>query len=175
MTHANNDDAAERQALRELVGESSIVSIDEAKGNPRFALPLEFHALWRSQDGAVPHQEAFKPGLIEPALMPKLAIMDVLDGGADYRWRFYGTVHVDHFGADLTGTTCSQIETANPATGIIRTLYNVVMKRQDAVFFLLNYLSQDHVIKRATGVMMPLSDDAGETTRLIGVMDWFSA
>ncbi len=162
-----------REMLRELVGEFDVVSTDTALATPHFEKPAILYRLWRSWPGKTPHYANIKPGAVDPEMMPYTVIMDVLDSGKDYRFRFYGTVHVAHFGGDLTGMTISEVEKANPASKVIRELYDKVLEKNNAVFFHLNYLSRQHVVKRATGVMMPLSDDSGNTVRLVGNMYWF--
>lgn len=169
----SDDSEFSRELLRQLVGKFEVVSKSEAINSSRFATSSQLFSLWQSLPGDPPQFALFKPGTIDPALLPKTVLMDVLDNGRDYRFRVYGTVHVTHFGADLTGLPLSEVEKANPAASVIRELYNMVMEQRDAIFFKLDYLSHNDVVKRATGVMMPLSDENSDIVRLFGGMDWF--
>ncbi len=163
-----------REVLRNLAGKFEIVSADAAATSARFDIPNQLYALWRSLPETPPNFSHFKPGIVDPAILPNSVLMDVLGGGKDYKFRVYGTAHVTHFGADLTGRTVSDVEKVNPASKVIRQVYDMVLAERDAVFFTLDYLNRNDVIKRATGVMLPLAGDDGKINRLYGGMDWFS-
>ena len=161
-----------REELRELVGRSEIVSPEFAAASPHFSRAVAFHALWQARGAALPLASDFRLGVIDPEFLPNCSLCDVMSGG-DYSFRFYGSTHVAHFGADLTGLTCSQIEAANPRAKIIRQLYDAVLHKRDAVFFALNYLNDSDVVKRAAGVSLPLAGDDGAVTELLTFMDWY--
>ncbi len=163
-----------REVLRNLAGKFEIISANAASASTRFDIPNQLYALWQKLPGTPPHFSHFKPGTVDPAILPNSVLIDVLGTGKDYRFRFYGTAHVTHFGADLTGLTVSEVEKINPASKVIRQVYDMVMTSHGAVFFTLDYLNRNDVVKRATGVMLPLADDDGIISRLYGVMDWFS-
>ncbi len=162
-----------KEVLRQLVGRSETVSTEDALSSVRFATSTKLYNLWQTLPGHPPQHAAFSLGALSPELLPKMVVIDVLRHGEDYRFRFYGSTHVAHFGGDLTGLTTRDVEKAVPASNVIRQLYDHVLALKDAVFFRLTYLNQTDVIKRATGVMMPLTDENGAITRLIGGMDWY--
>jgi len=163
-----------RDELRNLAGKFEIIGADSAAASARFYIPNQLYTLWQSLPGTPPHFSHFKPGVVDPALLPNSVLMDVVGEGEDYKFRVYGTAHVTHFGADLTGLNVSEVEKINPASTIIRQVYDRVMEQCGAVFFTLDYLNQNDVVKQATGVMLPLAGDDGKISRLYGGMDWFS-
>lgn len=163
-----------RDDLRNLVGKFKIISSQDAAASDTFYIPNQLHALWHSLPGTPPHFSHFKPGIVDPALLPNSVLIDVIDEGNDYKFRVYGTAHVTNFGADLTGLTVSEVEKINPATKVIRQVYDMVLAERGPVFFVLDYLNRNDVVKRATGVMLPLVDDDDKISRLYGGMDWFS-
>ena len=162
-----------RDILRQLVGEFEVVSADKAATSSDFSVANQLYLTWQSRPGAIPHYKEMKPTVIEPSILPNMAVVDIVDGGKDYLFRVYGTAHVAQYGADLTGRRISDIEKANPASKVIRELYTLVLENRDAVFFELFYLNKNDIIKKATGVMLPLVDERGDICRLIGSMDWF--
>lgn len=168
-------DGLSRDERRNLIGRFQVLTQQEAAASDLFVTCNQLFELWRSLPGNPPHFRHFKPGTIAPALIPNCIMMDVIDGGQDYRWRIYGTSHVTHFGADLTGWTVSDVEKANPASKVIREVYDMIMANHAPVFFVLDYSNRNKVVKRASGAMLPLADDAGEIARIVGIMDWFSA
>jgi len=174
-THDNKDEQEiKRNSLRNLVGKFKIINTSTAAKSETFDTPNQLYALWRSLPGTPPHFSHFKPGVVDPALLPNSVLMDVIDEGKDYKFRVYGTAHVTHFGADLTGLTVSKVEKINPASKVIRQVYDMVITHRTEVFFELDYLNRNDVVKRATGVMLPLTNDQGKINRLYGVMDWFT-
>lgn len=168
-------DGLSKEDRRNLIGRFQVLTQQEAAQSQLFLRCNKLFKLWRSFPDTPPHFKHFNPGTIEPALLPNCIMMDVLSGGQDYRWRVYGTAHVKHFGADLTGWTVSDVEKANPASKVIREVYDMIMASRAPVFFVLDYINRNEVVKRASGAMLPLGDDAGQIARIVGIMDWFSA
>lgn len=168
------EDGLSREERRNLIGRFQVVSPKQAGGLALFDVCNQLHDVWKSMPGEPPHYRHFKPGTIDPAHLPNCIVMDVLGGGQDYRWRVYGTAHVAHFGADLTGWTVSDIEKANPASKVIREVYDMIIQSGAPVFFLLEYINRNKVVKEASGAMFPLSDDTGQITRIVGIMDWLN-
>jgi hypothetical protein len=69
-----------------------------------------FQAYWRTlaPEGAVPAYSAFDVVQVPRELLPFLILLDVLDGGRDFRYRVVGTRVVDAIGRDFTGETVSE-------------------------------------------------------------------
>lgn len=82
-------------------------------GSPLASMPLprtgelaDLHAYWaaRRRDGRLPSRADIDP-LEMRRWLGNLMLLDVLDGGADFRYRLYGTVLRVYFEAELTGRT----------------------------------------------------------------------
>jgi hypothetical protein len=63
------------------------------------------------REDALPQREDFRPSDV-PWIVGRLYIADVIDGGADYRYRLFGTHLQAVFGADLSGKRLSDLELA---------------------------------------------------------------
>lgn len=63
------------------------------------------HAYWNRQrrGRAMPDRRDIDPVDIGPAVLPNVALLDVVDGGARFRYRLAGTAIVDHWGVEVTG------------------------------------------------------------------------
>lgn len=170
----SDGDGLSREDRRNLIGRFQVVTQQDTAESELFVNCNKLAELWSSLPGSPPHFQHFKPGTIGPSLIPNCIMMDVINGGQDYRWRVYGTAHVKHFGADLTGWTVTEVEKANPASKVIREVYDLIMASRAPVFFVLDYVNRNKVVKKASGAMLPLADDAGQIARIVGIMDWFS-
>src|SRR5690242_15534169 len=73
--------------------------------NPRL---LEFYALWRAKchDGKLPGRADFSLEELRP-YVGRIAILDVIDGGVDFRFRLYGTGIAEEYRGEMTGKSVS--------------------------------------------------------------------
>jgi hypothetical protein len=73
--------------------------------NPKL---LEFHALWRGRcrDGKLPARADFSLEELRPYI-GRIAILDVIDGGRDFRFRLYGTNIAEEYKGEMTGKSVS--------------------------------------------------------------------
>lgn len=71
----------------------------------------ELWAYWASkrQGARLPARRLINPLEMQPWL-GNLLLMDVIDAGADFRYRLHGTNLVELFGADLTGRTVTSLK-----------------------------------------------------------------
>ncbi len=60
---------------------------------------------WTQKRGArpMPRKRDIDPIELPPKLLPNIQIIEVIDGGARFRYRLVGTASVDAFGSDYTG------------------------------------------------------------------------
>lgn len=121
------------------------------------------------------HERHDAEGLIAPAavdpldLLPALGfimLLDVLDGGADFRYRLYGSLIAERTGYDWTGHTLSDM-IARSFTGIFyAAVYRAVMLRRRPVY--TRSWSPRHVA--ATGwnrLVLPVGAPGGPVTRFM--------
>lgn len=71
---------------------------------------------------------------LSPAVIPSLSIVDILDGGDDYRYRFWGSLNVDIKGFEMTGKLLSD----GPIVDVInfgrRQFSEVIMAKEPLTF-----------------------------------------
>ena len=168
-----------RRSLAQILGDVRsrgtvrIVDPKSAAADPRFRIARQVQAIWESLGGdGLPDRRQVDPLAIGPALLPSVVLIDVLDGGNDYRWRLFGSRHEREYGANLTGVTILELERVNPtATSFRRVLDRTVSLRAPCPFELF-YQNLGHVDRHALGVMMPLTDGSDAVTVLLGATDW---
>jgi hypothetical protein len=68
-----------------------------------------FRDLWESKrrDGKLPARADFDIDDFRPFL-GRIVMLDVVDGGRDFRFRLYGTIIVDEYKRDMTGKLASE-------------------------------------------------------------------
>src|SRR3546814_3279971 len=70
---------------------------------------------------------------MRPAL-GHIMLLDVLDGGADYRYRVYGSEIAQRAGFDMTGKCTSELPTGSLASLFFIAVYQAVLLRPEPVY-----------------------------------------
>ncbi len=72
------------------------------------------YAYWKSlsRDGAMPRRADFDPVEV-PLLLPYIYLVDVIDGGQDFKYRLVGTHITESVGFDFTGQRISEFMKTN--------------------------------------------------------------
>jgi len=73
---------------------------------------MEGLAYWRSlvDEGEIPAPADFEIMKLPPASLPTTHIADVIDGGIEFRYRFWGSKFRNHLGYDGTGLTFAELQ-----------------------------------------------------------------
>ena len=162
--------ALARPDLATLNSETKIVPADQALASDDFRMAHKLYDFWRALSADVPQCDQLKFGLLDPALMSNMVILDVLDN--DYQWRLFGTAHADQYGDDLTGRRISTVIEENPSVQALRKIFDQAKAEPEGAFFELHYLNEGSRVKIATGVMAPLANKQGRIVQLCGCCDW---
>jgi hypothetical protein len=126
---------------------------------------LTLHAYWSAKRGqrAMPSRADLDPGDLK-ALLPHILLIDVVEGGADFRYRLVGTEIERHIGRTLTGRLISEV-LSGEYLDYIRSLHRRAIAEAAPVYSENNFndgrsgfaLIAD--FKRAYRLMLPLSRD----------------
>jgi len=90
---------------------------------------------WRDLAGAhaMPLAEEVDAVAMRPAL-GFIILLDVLEGGRDFRYRLYGSVLADASGFDMTGELISAHKASSHVSGFYLATYRAVQIRREAVY-----------------------------------------
>jgi len=119
----------------------------------------------RSQAKDLPLTGSFDPLEITPAL-PLSMLLDVVDGGADFRYRVYGREIAERFGQDMSGRTITEMPVMAHIGAFFLAVYRVSMQKRCAVL-------SEHAPPPAVSVthwrrlIMPLVNGEGSVTRFV--------
>jgi hypothetical protein len=129
-------------------------------------------AYWRQKRGnrGMPRRGDVDPTTIPPRLLPHLFMLDVIDRGADFRYRLIGTEIVAGVGRDATGSLVSQLYAPYPeAVAALRQILSRVMTEKIPIFSSgLLYWLPDRNYQKYTNVFVPLSSDDIEVDIVLG-------
>ncbi|MFC3226398.1 PAS domain-containing protein [Marinibaculum pumilum] len=111
-----------------------------------------------------PRAAAVNPARMKPAL-GYVMLLDVLEGGRDFRYRVYGSAIAARSGFEATGRTVSELPVA-PMTEYFLASYRACLRRIEPLFtrhappVMLHVVGWDRLI-------LPLEDDDGSIVRLL--------
>ena len=110
----------------------------------------------------MPSRAMFDPFALRPWL-GRLILLDVIDGGEDFRYRLHGTWLVELFGRDLTGKRLSELR--YPVARLWYE-YQTCVRDRRPLSIVSKTLSEKnhHIIDK---VILPLADDGVIVDRLL--------
>ncbi|MBI1189010.1 MAG: PAS domain-containing protein [Alphaproteobacteria bacterium] len=130
---------------------------------------------WRSLAAttALPDHRNVDPAAMR-ALLPYTYLVDVLEGGSDFRYRLIGTNIAAHTPRDNTGSLISQIETQGSQSQL-RALYASVVAGRAPRFQRIAYRTRLGMRSWYETIACPMGDGTTESavTRLIGWAEHF--
>lgn len=149
-----------------------VVDPDWVKGSEAFETARAVLSFCQSmQTGICLDRRNLKPEHLG-RLLPRTALVEVLEGGADYRWRIFGQAHEDILGMSLKGRTLVERITENPTAAGLKAIFDACLQRRAFQYFEQRYTNLFGVYKVAHGVVIPLTDGGADIRYLLGASDW---
>jgi hypothetical protein len=126
---------------------------------------VELLAWWRARCGGrkMPSRADFEVGDLKPWL-GNLHLLDVEEGGTEFRYRVYGSHIAQYFGKDLTGMTTAVVRSAT--RDIVRTEYGTVVRERRPMLVQRDrsIAGRDTPVER---LILPLSSDGDAADKLM--------
>jgi hypothetical protein len=94
--------------------------------------------------------------------------LDVIDGGRDFRYRVYGSRIAQFSGFDLTGKNLGKSDAPSISRDFMLACYKALVRRQEPLFT-QHKSPRDFLVATWSRILVPLVDESGATTRLLGV------
>jgi hypothetical protein len=136
---------------------------------PEVPLMRDLVRYWdqKRRDRRAPRRSDIDPTEI-PTHLPNLHMMDVLDGGADFRYRLIGTAIVEGLGRDNTNKRLSELYADRPEVlrKLVARFALVAMEKRPIFSRGRIWWLPDRNYRRFAGSSLPLSDD-GVTINMI--------
>ncbi|MEX0695772.1 MAG: hypothetical protein WD075_15110 [Rhodospirillales bacterium] len=103
-----------------------------------------------------------------PAIvLPQTLVVDVVDGGQDYRYRFWGSDYTDNYGIDETGLLLSECVGPNFIKATKLQLQVVLERKMPCAFDVAIRAPRSGVIQTKINLRLPLMDTPGEVTKIL--------
>ena len=144
-------------------------SESDVGSRPDFEDVVACYRIWKEfcGDRPAPLRTHLKPERFGK-LLNHLVLLDVLEGGGDFRYVIFGALHERHYGDRLTGRRLSELGTAGGPAEPILDLFRQCVADCVPIWHVLFYLSVMKTVKAAQGCIMPLVDDDGRVTSMLG-------
>jgi hypothetical protein len=120
--------------------------------------------------GAMPRYADFRPADVS-WILGKLYIMDVIDGGADYRFRLLGAALAGLHGCDHTGRLLSEVEYPGLKNALVPELETVRALRKP-LYFRGRVVWQSGESFAAEKLLVPMSGADGELAVVLGAVHY---
>lgn len=146
-----------------------------ARSSTGFEKSFFVETIWkRLRDGNRAHRKMIDPLELGAAVLPHIVLLDVIDGGEDFRWRLFGGAHSNEYGVNLTGHFLSDISKRNPGTEVIELIFRHCTETTEPTYYRINYLNDRECDRSCCGVILPLfdSDDTATVRHLLGCSEW---
>jgi hypothetical protein len=112
-----------------------------------------------------PHWRTVDPIDMRKAL-GHVAVIEVLDGGADFSYRVYGTRIAERYGSDLTGRRTSETDGGSYAAAFLVAVYRAALKRREPVFS-VHFPSPRSSTAQWSRIVLPLVGDGDGIERFL--------
>jgi len=103
-----------------------------------------------------------------PPLVPMAAVVDVIDDGDDFRYRFWGSGLTQLFGRDETGSLLSKHGNARSSQIRFQQLRQVVGAFQPLAFQ-TTFEKSHGLLAEKTNLRLPVADQPGQVTKIISL------
>lgn len=133
----------------------------------RLAELLDWWSGMQRQLGCLPARQDFDP-LLMPGLLPHVYMVDVIDGGARYRWRLLGTELNVMAGRNATGAWFDELYDPAIYDNVVASLHSVVRRRQPMRSF-GSYSFAARAFVHFEAMEVPLSEDGDGVDIVLGI------
>jgi hypothetical protein len=118
---------------------------------------------------AMPRKADIDPLEVPAKLLPNLQVIEVVDGGARFRYRLVGTASVQAYGKDYTGRHTDELLTGDRLRSL-QSIYNTVCVLKVPVFTRNRYHTPKNVDVFTCRIYMPLSNNATDVHHILGIL-----
>ncbi len=135
------------------------------------AILAAFVDYWNAKRGEreMPGRQDIDPAEI-PQLLPHITLIDVIDGGARFRYRLVGTAVVDGFNRNHTGRHVDELDVPQFGRDALHIQYRSVLRKRRPIYLRNIYVMAGNVEAVTPRVLAPLSRDGQAIDMIISAL-----
>ena len=104
---------------------------------------------------------------LPPEIIPQTVVVDVVDGGEDFKYRFWGTGYADHYGMDETGNLLSHSIGPSFIKATFKQLQDVIVQQRPMAFEVSISTTLTHLTQQKINLRLPIEDTPGRVTKIM--------
>lgn len=143
------------------------ISIDALKGDP-LGQVFELWKQWAAGRSAPMWRDVDMLAL-PPELIPQTVVVDIVDGGEDFRYRFWGTGYADHYGIDETGNLLSESIGPSFIEATFKQLHDVMTQNRPVAFEVSIRTTLTHTLQHKVNLRLPIEGTPGNVSKIMTV------
>lgn len=127
---------------------------------------LSHWQMWAGGKSA-PTWKDVKLYVLPAVVLPQCLVVDVIDGGNDFRYRFWGTEYTGHYGVDETGLLLSESLGPSFIEATRSQLLSVMERKAPCTFDVAIRAPRSGVVQTKMNLRLPIMDTPGDVTKVL--------
>lgn len=126
-------------------------------------------ALWRlwAGDRAAPTWRDVELFNLPPIIVPQTLVVDTIDGGRDFRYRFWGSAYTDNYGLDESGKLLSETLGPRFVEVTFLQLHDVIKSGKPRAYDVAIRAPYSGVVQTKINLRVPIMDEPDTVTKVI--------
>jgi len=141
------------------------ISINALKGDP-LGKVFELWKQWAAGRSAPTWRDVDMLAL-PPELIPQTVVVDIVNGGEDFRYRFWGTGYADHYGIDETGKLLSQSIGPSFIEATFKQLQDVMTQNRPIAFEVSIRTTLTNTLQHKINLRLPIEDSPDHVSNIM--------
>lgn len=151
-------------------GDFTVLDVTEISCNALQGDPLwQVYELWKTWAAGknAPIWQDVDMLALPPEIIPQTVVVDVVDGGEDFRYRFWGTGYADHYGIDETGNLLSRSIGPSFIEATFKQLHDVIAQNRPIAFEVSISTTLTRTVQRKINLRLPIEDVVGKVSKIM--------
>lgn len=151
-------------------GDFTVLEVTEISINALKDDPLgKVFALWKewANGRSAPTWKEVNMLALPAQIIPQSVVVDVLNGGDDFRYRFWGTGYADHYGIDETGHLLSQSIGPSFIKATFKQLQDVIAQNRPMAFEVSISTTLTQTVQQKINLRLPIEDTPGRVSKIL--------
>lgn len=151
-------------------GDFTVLDVTEISCNALKDDPLwDVFELWKQWAGErnAPTWSEVDMMALPPEIIPQSVVVDVVDGGEDFKYRFWGTGYADHYGIDETGHLLSHSIGPSFIKATFKQLQDVIAQQRPIAYEVSISTTLTNTTQKKINLRLPIEDTTGRVTKIM--------